>query len=184
MSSLARENRPASVAGRFSGSYHRAELSTFNADASGSFLHNAPHAGARLRFEGVGTRAGPRHRADMARPTRQYRVIVTSNGPPFAEPTCARPCFTPRWAWNAPVPSQALTGPAHLRLGTLIAWICALGPGPPSLPGMAAGRVRAPDRKSLPDAFFPEGVGFFARTTAPVRRANCRTRPAPTLPHP
>ena len=39
---------------------YRAELNTFNADAGGSFLHNAPHAGARLRFEGVGTRAGPR----------------------------------------------------------------------------------------------------------------------------
>jgi hypothetical protein len=34
------------------------------------------------------------------------------------------------------------------------------GPGPPSLPGMAAGRVRAP-WKSLPGVFFPEGVGIF-----------------------
>ena len=32
----------------------------FNAGAGGSFLHSAPHAAARLRFEGVGTRAGPR----------------------------------------------------------------------------------------------------------------------------
>jgi hypothetical protein len=37
-----------------------------------------------------------------------------------------------------------------------------LGPGPPSLPGMEAGRVRAP-RRSLPGVFFPEGVGIFIR---------------------
>lgn len=59
MSGLESEKNPASRAGLFF--WQLLQSSTlFNAGVGGTFLHGAPHAAVRLRFEGVGTRVGPR----------------------------------------------------------------------------------------------------------------------------
>jgi hypothetical protein len=103
-------------------------------------LHGAPHAGARLRFEGVGTRAGPRPSggyggANLTIP-RLYDGRWSANCISQAAPNPASPLGgrgtrrSPRKPLRAGAPGATMARRLHGFFG--------LGLGPALLPGMAA----------------------------------------------